>query len=215
MTSVKTGKAQLNRQEQTEAEQLVLVSHNAHAIRYMSNPSEAVQLAAVRRDGYAIQHIKTPSDAAQLAAVRQEGWAIRHIEAPSEAVQLAAVEQNGLAILRIQNPAEAVQLAAVKQTRHAIHHISAPPEAVQLAALTCGMAPGMVNTVMLLRHRDKFTTAVFNTIHPALCNALEIIDALGLTDGEAVTALDDVLTADAVGKNAEAMVLDSLGEVCV
>lgn len=50
-----------------------LLNMNAHAIKYIENPSEKIQLAAVRGDGIAIQHIKNPSEKVQLAAVKESG----------------------------------------------------------------------------------------------------------------------------------------------
>ena len=120
----------------SERVQLAAVTQDGNAIRYIENPSERVQLVAVTENGTAIQYIKNPSERVQLVAVTENGGAIEYIKNPTERVQLAAVTQNGWAIRYIENPSERVQLAAVTQNGNAIEYIKNPSERVQLAAVT-------------------------------------------------------------------------------
>jgi hypothetical protein len=69
----------------------------------VKNPSEKLQLLAVTRDYDAIKYIENPSEEVQLAAIENYYAAIKFIKNPTLKVKVEAIKANGEAINYISN----------------------------------------------------------------------------------------------------------------
>jgi len=113
-------------EEQTEEQQLKLISADYTKFKLIETPSFRVQRLAVRKSPSNIQYIKKPSVAIQLIAVSRAGYTIKYIKKPCEVVQISAVRNQSASIEYIHRPTEKVKRIAFEKNKFAFRYIKNP-----------------------------------------------------------------------------------------
>ena len=114
---------------------IITVTKDPMAIKWIKKPSLEVQMAAVAEKVYAIEFIRYPHQAVQLMAINKSPNIFPKIRNPSPEAMIHACSLEGDNIKHILKPTQEMKIAAVTHKTNAMRHIKEQNEELQLTAI--------------------------------------------------------------------------------
>ena len=110
----------------TYEDDLLRVTRNGLALRYVQNQTPELCMAAVTQNGHALQYVQNQTPEICIAAVMRIGYALEHVTNQTPEICTAAVAENGWALQYVADQTPELCMAAVARSATALRYVKIP-----------------------------------------------------------------------------------------